>query len=392
MRDVVVIVDLQFGSTGKGQIAGTLGRLWGVDTAVCANGPNAGHTYTWVDGFSDADGPIHNRVIHTVLPVAAVLPTVRNILLGPGAVIDIERLATEIRRAGDMGLLSQKRLIIHPNAAIVSQRHRDAEKPLVAIGSTMKGTAEAVIEKMRRNDFSAPIAKFHSVSIHELLERDCAAAHLDYVISYAEYDLAIDSSEKLLVEGAQGHSLSMHSQFYPHCTSRDVSGSQLWADCRLPLDKKARVHTLGVCRTFPIRVANRLNAQGQQVGYSGDCYDDQKELDWPQIEREPELTTVTKLPRRVFTFSTKQIIEAVRFNAPTSIALTFCDYLCKEIERPGGVGEGFNAPVASLIRRIEAAADCPVSLLGYGPLDRDLYSRSGLADPLLLNLRLPWEN
>lgn len=387
MKDVVMVVDLQFGSTGKGQIAGTIGRKWQPDTVVCANGPNAGHTYRWLEGFEgqDRDVPDYRKVMHTVMPVCAVLPSVRNILLGPGAVIDVSRLAAEIDAIPD--LLQDKRLVIHPNASIVTQDHRDAEKALVSIGSTMKGTAEAVIAKMRRRDYS--IARDWPTT---LTGQKVIGRNFNVIVDEDAYAAALDSSDRLLVEGAQGASLSMHSRFYPHCTSRDVSVNQIWADCRLPARTHSQhwahqgdVQIVGVARTYPIRVANRLDEQGYVVGYSGSCYDDQHEIPWSSIGREPELTTVTKLPRRLFTFSTKQILESCRYNGPTSIALTFCDYLPSHNEQhpdiPGGMtpypvgpGERISPCVYHMVKRIEAAANCPVDFLSFGSTDADIYN------------------
>ncbi len=387
MKDVVAVVDLQFGSTGKGQIAGTVGRQWQPDTVVCANGPNAGHTYKWwtTDGKTD----YINQVMHTVMPVTAVLPSVRNILLGPGAVVDPERLALEIEQSED--LLAGKRILIHPNAAVVGVHHREREKSLVRVGSTMKGTAEAVIEKMQRGE-AANIARTSMVL--KSLPNVC--------IDEAEYNKAVDSSDKLLVEGAQGASLSIHSRFYPHTTSRDVSISQIWADCRLPC-LEGDIQVIGVCRTYPIRVANRYttseSSEVRQIGYSGGCYSDQQEISWSDIGREPELTTVTRLPRRLFTFSTQQILEAVRYNGPTSIALTFCDYLPSHnaehpkipegmMPYPVGPGERLSPCVSSHMRRIEAAAGRPVEFLSFGSTDRDIYSANV---ERLVKMQLPWE-
>lgn len=394
MNKVVVVVDLQYGSTGKGQVAGTIGRKWCPDTVVCANGPNAGHTYRWTAGGAGNDEVFHRYVMHTVMPVTSVLPSVRNILLGPGAVIDIARLQKEILDNQD--LFAGKRLIIHPNAAIVTQNHREAEQALVWVGSTMKGTAEAVIAKMRRLDYS--IARGWSLALRECAE----ATELRVLVDELEYTNALDFSRKLLVEGAQGASLSIHSRFYPHTTSRDVSTAQIWADCRLPAAiPGVNVSVIGVARTYPIRVANRFNDQGIQIGYSGDCYTDQKEISWAEIGREPELTTVTRLPRRLFTFSTAQILDSVRYNAPTQIALTFCDYLPSHNEQhpdipdgmksfPVGVGAEVSPCVQSYTHRLEAAAGCRVNFLSFGPNDTDLYSPEPLG-ATLGELRLPWE-
>lgn len=316
MTEVMAVVDLQFGSTGKGQICGTLGHLWGPDTVVTAWGPNAGHTFrkgdkTWV---------------HRMLSVAALAPSVEDILIGPGSVVDLGRLAEEIHLARTE--LRGKHLVIHPQAALLKPHHAAAEAPLVSIGSTMKGTAEAAIEKMRRRQADMATAGLSFGWVHAELGQSLYEAGMSLAISSVHYDEAIDASDKMLLEGAQGFSLGIHTDFYPHTTSRDVSTAQLLADCRVPFPRKHdRFRVMGVCRTYPIRVANRFNDLGHQIGTSGPCYPDQKEITWQELGREPELTTVTKLPRRVFTFSMQQVAEAARICGVNTVALTFCDYL-----------------------------------------------------------------
>lgn len=369
MQNVIVVLDLQFGSTGKGQIAGTLGRRAGVDTAVCANMPNAGHTYRWHETYGVL-GPQPTKIVHTVMPVGAVLPTVRNILIGPGAVIDIVKLQEEIKNSAP--LLKDKRLIIHPNAGVVTEGHREAEAQLVRVGSTMKGSAEAVIEKMRRS-IAASIARNYTLAGWEHSGK--AAPGFEIIVDSTAYDDAVNSSKNLLVEGAQGASLSIHSSFYPYTTSRDVSLAQIWADCRLPAHSRSHdLQVIGVCRTYPIRVANRFDKDGAQIGTSGPCYPDQVELDWEHLKRAPELTTVTKLPRRLFSFSTLQVMESARFCGPNGIALTFCDYVD---DAPKMAGAAVCEGVKSLIRRIEAATGVGVDYLSYGPMDSDVYVYAG---------------
>lgn len=315
MTEVMAVVDLQFGSTGKGQICGTLGHHWGPDTVVTAWGPNAGHTFrkdgkTWV---------------HRMLSIAALAPSVEDILIGPGSVVDLGRLAQEIHLAATE--LKGKHLVIHPQAALLKSHHAIAEASLVKIGSTMKGTAEAAIDKMRRNAFNAPTAGLSQGWVHDELSQSLYEANMSLAISSLQYDEAIDASDRMLLEGAQGFSLGIHTDFYPYTTSRDVSTAQLLADCRVPLPRRPdHFRVIGVCRTYPIRVANRFE-NGIQVGTSGPCYPDQKEINWSDLGREPELTTVTKLPRRVFTFSHGQVAEAARVCGVDSVALTFCDYL-----------------------------------------------------------------
>src|SRR5688572_29573785 len=111
MRNVLTIADLQFGSTGKGQIAGSVASIWRPDTVVTAWGPNAGHTYR------DGD----HKSVHSMLAVSALMESVRSILLGLGTVLQIEKLAEEITANKDY--LRGKNLVIHPQAMIVTLQH-----------------------------------------------------------------------------------------------------------------------------------------------------------------------------------------------------------------------------------------------------------------------------
>ena len=51
------------------------------------------------------------------------------------------------------------------------------------------------------------------------------------------------------------------------------------------------------------------------------------ELSWEEVGIEPELTTVTKLPRRVFNFSVMQLEEALYQCGPTKLFLNFANYM-----------------------------------------------------------------
>jgi len=172
----------------------------------------------------------------------------------------------------------------------------------------------------------------------------------------------------VLVEGAQGYGLSMYHGFYPYTTSRDVSLWQILADCGIPHDLLPTVMDLpditvvGTCRTYPIRVANRFDTHGTQVGYSGPCYDDQLEITFEEIGQKTELTTVTKLPRRIFTFSRKQIGEAIEYNGAREIFLNFVNY-CKTEEE-----------VQDIVESIERSPNTLVRWIGLGPEYKDVYS------------------
>ena len=85
-----MILDLQFGSTGKGLLAGYLAKMRSPDVVVTAWGPNAGHTYI------DSDG---RHFIHRMLANGIVSPNLKAVLIGPGSVIDLDALEQESIRA-----------------------------------------------------------------------------------------------------------------------------------------------------------------------------------------------------------------------------------------------------------------------------------------------------
>ncbi len=300
-----------------------------------------------------------------------LVDSVRTQLIGPGSVVNINALVNEVKVAGR--LVNDKQIIIHPNSCILHPRHADTEKVLVRVGSTMKGSAAAVVEKMMRDPFNSPLARFMPKALF-----DMAVARLDMcgvrlVMGDGAYDTGVAASKRLLVEGAQGFSLGMHTEFWPHCTARDISPAQLFADCRLPFELAREAKVWGVARTFPIRVANRFNDLGDMIGTSGPGYADQQELQWSALGREPELTTVTKLPRRIFEFSQLQIAEACRICDPKCITLTFADY----IDPRPAIDERIGPKLGKLIDEIEFKTGVPVRLLTFGPSIDDAVILSG---------------
>jgi adenylosuccinate synthase len=301
---VRVITDLQYGSTGKGLIAGVLAKRDRVDTVVTAWAANAGHT------FIDSGG---RKFVHTMLANGVVSPSLQRVLIGPGSVIDPVNLLREINDCRD--LLGGVDILIHPHAAVITQEHRDREAgPMTKIGSTKKGVGEAAIQRIRRDPANQNIA---ATSIGPELD--------PFVCTPIEYRNALDAARMVQVEGAQGFSLSMYHGFYPYCTSRDVTPAQILADCGIPVHWLT--HVTGTLRTFPIRVANRYGEDGTMTGWSGPCYDDQYEMSWDQLGRSAELTTVTKLPRRLFSFSLKQLHDAVWQTGADELFLNFVNYL-----------------------------------------------------------------
>lgn len=349
MDKVDVIVDLQYGSTGKGLIVGYLAENGPYDAVVTGWAPNAGHTYISKGG---------RKFVHTHLANGIVGPAVRRVFLGPGSLINPLSLIAEIWECEDILKAKGIRVLIHPHAAIVTQEHIDEEAgPMTKIGSTKKGVGAAMIQRIRRDPDRMNIAA------------NCEALK-EWVVTTEEYRRELKESEYVLVEGAQGYGLSMYHGFYPYTTSRDVSLWQILADSGIQAGdvidkyKVTKIRAIGTCRTYPIRVANRYDTEGTQVGYSGPCYPDQCEISFEEIGQKVELTTVTKLPRRIFTFSGKQIEEAVRHNGVYEVFLNFVNYVRTEVE------------LIDIVQRIERK-DTQVRWIGTGPTYQDVHEITG---------------
>lgn len=341
MEKIDMVLDLQYGSTGKGLIVGYLAWRNSYDTVITAWAPNAGHT------FIDHEG---RKFIHTHLANGVVSKWLERIMLGPGSLINPRQLLDEIGACSDLLAKSGARIIIHPHAAVVSQRHVDEEAgPMTKIGSTKKGVGAAMIQRIRRDPDDQNVA-----CMEPLLS--------DYVVTVDEYQAELARARMVLIEGAQGFGLSMYHGFYPYTTSRDVSVWQIYADCGIPYMSavKAQTRIIGTCRTYPIRVANRFDTRGTQIGYSGPVYDDQVEVSFEYIGQKTELTTVTKLPRRIFTFSKKQIRDAIRYNGARVVFLNFVNYVREERE------------LVSIIRSIESEPGVQVGYIGVGPTAKDV--------------------
>jgi len=341
MKKVDVIIDLQYGSTGKGLIAGYMATHGKYDTVVNANMPNAGHTF--IDGRG-------NEMIHKVLPNGVVGKSVKNVMLGAGSIFSLVQLQAELYFLEDFGY-SSFNLWIHEDAVVLTDAHKEAEQtdaPLDNIGSTRQGTSAAMIQKIMRNG-----------------ERNCTAKVVlkgsyfeDFVISQKEWLEILKDSKEILLEGAQGYSLGINAGFYPFCTSRDCTPARFMSDCGIPLPWLRRV--IGTCRMHPIRVG----------GNSGGYYSDQEETTWAELGQKEERTTVTQRVRRVFTWSNLQIQEAILACQPDQIFLNFCNYDPENVDR-----------TLSKIRVAAGMAGCSaeVRYTGWGATVNDV--KAGLMNP-----------
>lgn len=335
---VTLVVDLQFGSTGKGLIAGYLAERDQPDTVVNANMPNAGHTYINAAG---------RKWMHKVLPNGLVSPKIQNVMLGAGSIFSLDRLREEFNDCADIFGREGVRLVIHQDAVVLHESHAEIErKNLSGISSTMQGSAAAMVSKIMRNPLDD----------HRAITQLKGTEFENCVVTQREWLAIMYASRHILAEGAQGYSLGTNSGFWPYCTSRDCTPARFLADCGIPITEDLTV--VGTARVHPIRVGNTAD------GYSGDVYSDQQETSWEQLGVEAELTTVTKRVRRVFTFSNHQIEEAMAMCRPHEVFLNFCNYdQVKAME----VARDINI----IANQLQLGLGM-VTYLGYGPKQSDI--------------------
>ena len=339
MPSLSIIADMQWGSTGKGLLAGYLAKTEKPGVLSCALSPNAGHTY--IDGVTGL------KLIHKMVPLGVVSDSVRKVVLGPGSLVDLDSFASEVENLDSLGLAKEVLFYVHENAAAVLDRHREAEKEGgTAPGSTRKGVGAAAIERIKRNP--------DSMNTIGSLGREHPAFRRLKVIGTREMQDIYLGAKHIQVEGCQGYSLSMYHGQYPYCTSRDVTTTSILADCGMPLMRASGFRVYGTFRTYPIRVANRPEA-GE---WSGPTYPDSEEVTFESLGLTQEYTTVTKLPRRIFTFSPSQAREACIQNRVDSVFLNFAQY----------------PPCWEYLVEIWKTLDrfSTVAYMGFGPTDTDI--------------------
>lgn len=345
---VDVVVGGAYGSEGKGHIVAFLAREY--DVLVRVGGPNAGHTV-----FEDPP------YTHHLLP-SGTRNSEAKLIIGPGAVLDVEKLISEIAECG----VSIERLAIDPQAMTIDASDKKWELARLrgTIGSTAQGGGRAMARRLLRNGMR-PMVR---------LARDIAALKPYVRDSQEVLDDVFSKGQKVLLEGTQGTGLSLYHGQYPHVTSRDTTVSGCLAEAGIAPSRVRKV--VMVCRTYPIRVGGPSGRMGTEIswaevgrrsGYSADRL------------RSAERTSTTNRRRRVAEFDWTLLRRAASLNGPTDIALTFADYL-DPMNRTARRFEQLSADSIQFIEEVERVAAAPVSLIST----RFAYPNRSIID------RRPW--
>jgi len=186
-----VIVDLQAGDTGKGKVAHSLLKSGEYTHVVRYNGGgNAGHTI------------YHNgKIIVTHFIPCGVLYGIKSII-GPGCVVNIDKLVSEINELKNEGIEIYGKLFIDKRVHIITDKHVEEDSKDTEIGTTKTGNGPCYRDKYYRKGLQAKDISFLSPMMIDVYEE----FHMSQKVS-------------ILFEGAQGFELDIDWGDYPYVTS-----------------------------------------------------------------------------------------------------------------------------------------------------------------------------
>ncbi len=189
--DADIIVDLQYGDSGKGKITHYLAKTRKYTHVIRYNGgANAGHTI-----FHEGKKFVTHQI------PAGVFWGVRSII-GPGCVLDPVQFFKEIGELEEGGVSMKGKIFIAHNTHIITESHKTEDSKDERIGTTKRGNGPAYRDKYGRTGIRAE-------SVPELQP---------YLIDlYEEFHKR--GNVTILGEGAQGFGLDIDWGDYPFVTS-----------------------------------------------------------------------------------------------------------------------------------------------------------------------------
>ena len=331
---VDVLVGGQYGSEGKGNISAYIAKDY--DVLVRVGGPNAGHMVAYPEQK------------YVQLPSGTRSNTAAKILIGAGATIWPEQMLKEIAQCE----LTKERLVIDEQAMIIEPSDRDIEAKLLGgIASTKQGvgaaTARKIIGRGCQPPFGDPVRLAHQHPDFKEFVKPVAR----------ELEDAYVCGKRIMLEGTQGTSLSLHHGSYPNVTSRETTASGCLADAGIAPHRVRRV--IMVTRTYPIRVGGTSGPMALPIETKDVA--DRSGLPLDQIDK-TEVGTISGNKRRIAEFDWEQLRSSAVLNGATDIALTFADYITAENQNARRFDQ-LSLETKDFIAEVELVANAPVSLI-----------------------------
>jgi len=330
-----IVVDAFWGDSGKGKISAYLANQLKADYSVrVGTGTNAGHSVI-----------VNGETIKTNQLPCAFINNKAKIRVGSGTVVDPEKLFAEMERYN-----LQKRTKIDYRCAIILPEYKKAEyrdsNLSKKVGSTKSGTgytrAQFVLRKAKQAR-DLPELEPYTTDVAKELNDACA------------------NGKSVILEGSQGTYLSLAlSPDYPYVTSDNCTAVSAADDA-------------GVTWNHIDDVIMVVKAIPSRVGAGPMPYEMPMEETVERGIAEYGVTT-GRQRRKAYQIDWKLLEYASMLNAPSKIALTFCDHLDKKCE---GVRseKDLTKPVLDLIAKIEKTTKAPVTIVETGKEFEDIFTR-----------------
>lgn len=345
---VDVVIGGQFGSEGKGNICFYLAPEY--DVLVRIGGPNAGHMV-----------PTQPPYRHRHLPSGTLSNETAQLIIGPGAVLNLEILFSEISDCR----VEVSRLAIDPQAMIIEEADIAAESTLESISSTRQGVGAASARRINNRGTYATGSLRLARDVPEL--RPYTSVSTGLVL-----ERAFRENKRVLLEGTQGTGLSLFHGSYPHVTSRDTTAAGCLSEAGIAANRVRRI--LMVTRSWPIRVGGTSGPMRDETTLD----DVASQAGLPaQDLTDREVGSVSGRPRRIAGFDWEQFRRSVELNGPTDIVLTFADYI-DAANRGAHRFDQLTPETIRFIDDLEQVAGCRVTLVATD------FDRRGVVD------RRPW--
>lgn len=286
MKFIDIVVDLQYGDSGKGKVTHHLLKSGEYTHCIRYNGGcNCGHTL------------IHNgkKFITHHLPAGVLYPGVKSII-GPGCVVNVEQFMKECNEVLDTFGISPI-VYIAKNTHIITQAHKDEDGKDIKIGTTKSGNGPAYRDKYSRVGIRAedvPELKPYLIDLYEEL-------HILY------------PDATVIAEGAQGFGLDIDWGDYPYVTSSSCTVGACLLN-GIPYNKIRNVWGLG--KVYETYVGTKK--------FEGD------DLVFQKIrELGGEFGATTGRPRQVNWLDINLLMKATTINGVDKIVLNKADILNK---------------------------------------------------------------
>jgi len=385
---ITTIMDGSFGSSGKGSLGSFIAEhsdRW----SFCCNTfmPQAGHWVKLDDG--------REFFYQTLNSCAYLHHKFDKMYIAPASVIELDAFWREMKENNvpyEKVGISPVATILVPEDGAFERGEMDLDGNVIPVdpnkgtskkGSTCHGCGAAVAKKVLRKKNVV-----YAGDVPELKQVMCDVS--------GEIMERLRKGESGFGELAQGYPLSLnHPLFKGYTTSRNVTTAQFYADLFVPVKYAGPV--IINFRSYPIRINSNkyIGEDGKHLGWddveagvphkvyegdSGSFYPDSQELDWDTVTKisgSPdkifECTSVTRLPRRVATFSNINLVDALEHNeteAGVYISLSFADYVDHKVKGVRDL-DNMTEKTWDWIKQHIGLSNANLMFIGTGPLTED---------------------